>query len=143
VQTGLQCAPASVGASAELPGSKPANPLPHTQAGMLEHQQIYLSELTPKDHAECVAIINQGRGCRRTWLSPYITHIVVDADCQEQEKRQIVRFLEESGSTCQVVSVSWLRACHEVRQAAQLAAQSGSATCCTVRQRKLLHSQAA
>lgn len=101
-------------AHADLPGSRPANPLAHTQAGVLEHQQIYLSELSTKDHAECVSIIIRHKGSRRPRLNPYITHIVVDTKCPEQEKKQIVKFLEEVGNACQVVSLSWLRACDEV-----------------------------
>lgn len=96
-------------------GGDPRYPLPQTQAGVLEHLQFYVSDMSPGEHAECSEIIKQLRGSKRTTLGAYVTHIIVDEDvCQSQEKRTILEFLEQSASVCTVVAPSWLHACAQV-----------------------------
>jgi hypothetical protein len=96
-------------------GAAPRYPLPQTQAGVLDHLQIFLSDMSAAEHAECSEIINTLRGSRRIALSAYITHIIVDENiCQNQEKRSILEFLEQSDNGCKVVQPSWLRACAKV-----------------------------
>lgn len=93
----------------------PRYPLPQTQAGVLEHLQFYVSDMSPGEHAECSEIIKHLRGSKRTTLGAYVTHIIVDEDaCQSQEKRTILEFLEQNANVCTVVDPSWLRACAEV-----------------------------
>jgi hypothetical protein len=102
-------------------GAEPRYPLPQTQAGVLDHLQIFLSDMSAAEHAECSEIINTLRGSRRIALSAYVTHIIVDENaCQNQERRAILDFLDQSDNVCTVVHPSWLRACAQVSPNAQV-----------------------
>jgi hypothetical protein len=96
-------------------GADPHYPLRQTQAGVLEHLQFYVSDMSPSEHAECSEVIKRLRGSKRTTLGAYVTHIIVDEDaCQGQEMKTILEFLEETANVCTVVLPSWLRACAQV-----------------------------
>lgn len=89
-------------------------PLQHTQAGVLEHKQIYLTDMPAHDHAECKEIIRRLRGSHSTNLTRYVTHVVVSSGCQDQEKIEILQHLEECAGSLFVVWPGWLRACDKV-----------------------------
>lgn len=89
-------------------------PLQQTQAGVLEHKQIYLTEMPAREHAECKDIIRRLRGSHSTNLTRYVTHIVVSIGCQEQEKIDILQLAEEWAGSCCVVWPAWLHACNKV-----------------------------
>lgn len=89
-------------------------PLQQTQAGALEHKQIYLTEMLPREHSQCKDIIRKLRGSHSTSLTRYVTHVVVSVDCQQREKVDILQLAEECAGSCCVVWTAWLHACKQV-----------------------------
>ena len=92
----------------------PAFPLLSSQAGVLESKQFYLAGMAPKMQTECITVLKQLRGARNTYLTGFVTHIVVGEQCYIPEKCEILQFLDGHGDLCHVVHASWLFACAKV-----------------------------
>ena len=93
----------------------PAHPLTQTQAGLLEHKQMYFCGMPPVMHAAMDSIVRQHKGNRRQDLKRFVSHVVVGPNCHDQEKLNVLRCREQFGFD--VVTSKWLEACHEVRPA--------------------------
>ena len=95
--------------------ARPAFPLAQTQAGVLEHTQIYFAGVAVNQHAHYKNIVRELRGSRSLSLVDFLTHIVVGSQMTSDEKIAVATHTATRGMICKVVACEWLDACHQVR----------------------------